>query len=160
MNDEINDENSKSSLGSLIASSETAASAAAVVATTTTTSSDNSSANIKPTALQQQTNENNEQETNIEIIIAKKVNNLVDTLDATQQESLIEDIYSDLIDDVLFGLMLQVHRAARLGYLYYLDPDSDPEFEKQFDIYDDNDVLGVFSHLNENFKASGIFLYN
>jgi hypothetical protein len=50
--------------------------------------------------------------------------------------------------------MLQVHRAARLGYLFYLDPDSDPDFEKQYDIYDDNDVLGVFSHLNENFKVS------
>ena len=69
--------------------------------------------------------------------------------------SLSGDIYTDLIDDVLFGLILQIHRASKLGYLFYMDPDTDPEFDKQFDIYDDNDVLGVFSHLNENFKVSG-----
>ena len=80
------------------------------------------------------------------------------SIDENKIDSLANDIYSDLIDDVLFGLMLQVHRASRLGYLFYMDPDSDPEFEKQFDIYDDNDVLGVFSHLNENFKVSSKFI--
>ena len=69
-------------------------------------------------------------------------------------ESLAEDIYLTLFDDVLFGLLLQVHRAARLGYLFYLDPDSDSEFDKQYEIYEENDVLGAFSHLNENFKVS------
>lgn len=99
----------------------------------------------------------NENSLNIQTILKDetKRNNLTAIFDATQQETLIEDIYSELIDDVLFGAILQIHRAAKLGYLFYMDPDSDPEFEKQFDIYDDNDVLGVFSHLNENFKVSG-----
>lgn len=81
-------------------------------------------------------------------------NGKTDTLDEFSS-NLSEEIYTDLIDDVLFGLIFQIHRASKLGYLFYMDPDTDPGFEKQFDIYDDNDVLGVFSHLNENFKVSG-----
>ena len=131
MNDEIISEHSKSS-----------------IATVSPTLDTKSSPNM-PRAIQ------NTIEKKIEIIISKKCGNISEILDTAQQESLIEEIYSDLIDDVSFGLILQVHRAARLGYLFYLDPDSDPEFEKQYDIYDDNDVLGVFSHLNENFKVSG-----
>ena len=139
MNDEIISEHSKSS-----------------IATVSPTLDTKSSPNM-PTAIQNTKDNQIEEnlEKKIEIIISKKCGNISEILDTAQQESLIEEIYSDLIDDVSFGLILQVHRAARLGYLFYLDPDSDPEFEKQYDIYDDNDVLGVFSHLNENFKVSG-----
>ena len=73
-----------------------------------------------------------------------------------QLDSACELVYSELIDDVLFGLLLQVHRASKLGYLFLFNPESDPDDDKQYEIYDDNDVLGVFSNLNENFKPSGI----
>lgn len=66
-----------------------------------------------------------------------------------------DSIYQDLIDDVLFGLILQTHRAAKLDYLTLVDPDTDAESEKQYEMYDDADVLGVFSNLNENTKSSG-----
>lgn len=76
-----------------------------------------------------------------------------------ESESLIhatsEQIYTELIDDVIFGLLLQIHRASRLGYLFILDPEVSPEFDKQYEVYDKNDVLGVFSNLNENYKSSG-----
>ena len=72
-----------------------------------------------------------------------------------QLDSTCELVYNELIDDVLFGLMLQVHRASKLGYLFLFNPESDPEDDKQYEIYDDNDVLGVFSNLNENYKPTG-----
>lgn len=75
-----------------------------------------------------------------------------------QLDSTCELVYNELIDDVLFGLMLQVHRASKLGYLFLFNPESDPEDDKQYEIYDDNDVLGVFSNLNENYKPTGILI--
>lgn len=66
------------------------------------------------------------------------------------ESSIVEEIYADLIEDVTFGLILQTHRAAKLGYLQLVDPDSDSELDKQYEIYDDADVLGVFkSNANE-----------
>ncbi|CAF0865467.1 unnamed protein product [Brachionus calyciflorus] len=56
---------------------------------------------------------------------------------------LEEKIYYNILDDVIFGLMLQIHRAAKLDYLKYLDVDM--ESDKQYEIYDDNDVMGIFS---------------
>lgn len=75
-------------------------------------------------------------------------------------DMLSEKIYIDIIDDVTFGLMLQMHRAVQLDYLILLDPDPgyDAEYEKQFEMYEDNDVLGVFSSLNENNKTTSSFL--
>lgn len=77
--------------------------------------------------------------------------------DDSELKVVVEAIYEDLVDDVMFGLVLQTHRAAKLGYLHYVDPDSDPEMDKQFEIYDDSDVLGVFRTSNENMsnKSSG-----
>lgn len=138
MNNEMIDDNSKTSITN----------------TATTTVVDTKTSPNKPTTIKTEDQIGENTETKVEIIISKQLNNISEILDDVQQENLIEEIYSDIIDDVSFGLMLQVHRAARLGYLFYLDPDSDPDFEKQYDIYDDNDVLGVFSHLNENFKVS------
>jgi hypothetical protein len=138
MNNEMIDDNSKTSITN----------------TATTTVADTKTSPNKPTTIKTEDQIGENTETKVEIIISKQLNNISEILDDVQQENLIEEIYSDIIDDVSFGLMLQVHRAARLGYLFYLDPDSDPDFEKQYDIYDDNDVLGVFSHLNENFKVS------
>jgi hypothetical protein len=69
-------------------------------------------------------------------------------------DKLIENTYIELIDDVLFGLILQMHRAAKLDYLFYLEPDVDAALDKQFEIFNDHDVIGVFSTLNENFKVS------
>ena len=69
--------------------------------------------------------------------------------------STTEQIYTEIIDDVIFGLLFQIHRASKLGYLFLLDPEVGPEFDKQYEIYDENDVLGVFSNLNENYKPPG-----
>jgi hypothetical protein len=83
----------------------------------------------------------------------------IDTKIKLDSESLFqttsEQIYTEIIDDVIFGLLLQVHRASKLGYLFILDPEVSPEFDKQYEIYDKNDVLGVFSNLNETYKSSG-----
>ena len=68
--------------------------------------------------------------------------------------SMIEDVYVELVDDVLFGLILQMHRAARLDYLFYLEPDTDPLFDKQFEIFNEADVMGVLTNSNENSKSS------
>jgi hypothetical protein len=67
-----------------------------------------------------------------------------------------EAVYDDLLDDVTFGLILQMHRAAKLDYITYVDADNevDAEFEKQYQMYTDSDVLGVFSSLNETFKGT------
>jgi hypothetical protein len=75
-------------------------------------------------------------------------------LKVTQNETKMEtQIYDDLINDTIFGLVLQVHRAAKLGYLMYTEPNV--EFEKQFKIYDDNDVLGIFNNnSNQNESSS------
>jgi hypothetical protein len=69
---------------------------------------------------------------------------------------LSQAIYGDLLEDVTFGLILQMHRAAKLDYITYVDVDNevDAEFEKQYQMYTDSDVLGVFSSLNETFKAT------
>lgn len=66
------------------------------------------------------------------------------------EDALAEGIYKDLMDDIIFGLALQTHRAVKLDYLMFVDPDSDSELDKQFEIYEDADVLGVFRNLNEN----------
>jgi hypothetical protein len=82
----------------------------------------------------------------------------ITSLDLESQilHTLTGQIYTEIIDDVIFGLLLQIHRAAKLGYLFILDPDVGPEFDKQYEFYDENDVLGVFSNLNEtNNKTTG-----
>ena len=65
-------------------------------------------------------------------------------------QSLIEEkIYSSLIDDVIFGLMLQMHRAAKLDYLFLFDSERDSLEDKEYELDDDNDVLGIFSGDNK-----------
>lgn len=91
---------------------------------------------------------------------ANQINNNDNTPETEDDETdparaaLAANILADLIDDVTFGLILQTHRAAKLGYLQYVDPDSDSELDKQFEIYDDSDVLGVFKSANENSNKS------
>ncbi len=65
-----------------------------------------------------------------------------------------ENLYTELIDDVIFGLLLQMHRAAKLDYLIYLDPDPDPEFEKEYEIYDETNIFGIYANSNESNKSS------
>ena len=67
-----------------------------------------------------------------------------------------ENLYTELIDDVIFGLLLQIHRAAKLDYLIYLDPDPDPVFEKEYEIYDETNIFGIYANSNESNKNSSI----
>jgi len=67
----------------------------------------------------------------------------------TALETQSQHIYNELIDDVIFGVVLQIHRASKLGYLMYMDPDLDSQFLEHFKMYSDYDVLGVFSNFNE-----------
>jgi hypothetical protein len=64
-------------------------------------------------------------------------------------ETFSQYIYNELIDDVIFGVILQIHRASNLGYLMYMDPDLDSQFLEHFKMYSDYDVLGIFSNFNE-----------
>lgn len=65
-------------------------------------------------------------------------------------QNLIEEkIFSSLLDDVIFGLMLQIHRAAKLDYLFLFDSEQDSLEDKEYEFYDDNDVLGIFSGDNK-----------
>ncbi len=73
-----------------------------------------------------------------------------------QKETLnnndIENLYTDLINDVLFGLIIQVHRAAKLGYLYYAD--TDPNLDKQLEISNEYDIFGISSSNGTHANAS------
>jgi hypothetical protein len=78
----------------------------------------------------------------------EKLSNAIDDLDdveALHKEIIssndLENLYTDLINDVLFGLIIQVHRAAKLGYLYYAD--TDPNLEKQLEISNEYDIFGI-----------------
>lgn len=72
-----------------------------------------------------------------------------DKMQNVEQNLMEEKIYSSLLDDVIFGLMLQVHRAAKLDYLFLFDTEQDPLEEKEYEFYDDGDVLGIFSGDNK-----------
>lgn len=61
-------------------------------------------------------------------------------------DEFINKIYLELCDDLIFSLALQIHRASKLGYLYYIQPDQTDD--SKFQIYEKNDVIGVFSSLN------------
>lgn len=64
-------------------------------------------------------------------------------------ETFSQNIYNELIDDVIFGVILQIHRASKLGYIMYMDPDLDSQFLEHFKMYSDYDVLGIFSNFSE-----------
>jgi hypothetical protein len=57
-------------------------------------------------------------------------------------ESVEEAVYTFLLDDAVFDVCLQMHRAARLGYLHLLCPERNEHLDKQYEIYSDEDVLG------------------
>lgn len=61
-------------------------------------------------------------------------------------DDFVNRIYIELCDDLIFSLALQIHRASKLGYLYYIQPDQTDD--SKFQIYEKNDVIGVFSSLN------------
>jgi len=67
----------------------------------------------------------------------------------TDLDTFSQHIYNELIDDVIFGVVLQVHRASKLGYLMYTDPELDAKFLEHFKMCSDYDVLGIFSNFNE-----------
>ena len=90
-------------------------------------------------------------------------------------ETESESFLNELVDDCLFGLLLQVHRAAKLGYLLLNEQDqcqkndqansfklsnqtNDTSNYNQFQkepYFNDHDVLGFYSNCNENSKVSG-----
>lgn len=94
-----------------------------------------------------------------------------DSEEKDRRDKLTEWIYEDLMEDVVFGLTLQMHRAIKLDYLSLVEPLGDTESngesgvvdgstsgdtaDDQYRIYNDADVLGVFSSLNETLKATG-----
>jgi len=67
-------------------------------------------------------------------------------------DELAEEIYAELCDDLIFALILQTHRASKLGYLFYLQPEATSD--AKFQIFEHNDVIGVFSHLNADVTSS------
>ncbi|XP_013877724.1 ataxin-7-like protein 3 isoform X2 [Austrofundulus limnaeus] len=62
--------------------------------------------------------------------------------DNTKLETLMQDIYSELVEDACLGLCFEVHRAAKQGY-FFLD-ETDQESMKEFEIVDQPgvDVFG------------------
>ncbi len=67
-------------------------------------------------------------------------------------DEFVEEIYAELCDDLIFGLILQIHRASKLGYLFYLQPEASND--AKFEIFESNDVIGAFSHLNADVNMS------
>lgn len=80
-------------------------------------------------------------------------------IDPQSIDEFCSKIYLELCDDLIFSLALQIHRASKLGYLYYIQPDQTDD--SKFQIYEKNDVIGVFSSLNSECvfpnKGQGIF---
>ena len=76
--------------------------------------------------------------------------NLLETsklnIDPQLTDDLANKIFLELCDDLIFSLILQIHRATKLGYLYYIQPDQTDD--SKFQIFEKNDVIGVFSSLN------------
>ena len=59
------------------------------------------------------------------------------TLDLVLDE-LSEEVYAELCDDLIFGLILQIHRASKLGYLFYLQPEASNDANARYDLSVDN----------------------
>lgn len=84
---------------------------------------------------------------------------LNDILQASNLNELIDQIYLELCDDLIFNMLLQVHRASKLGYLFYLQPENTNN--SKYQVFEQNDVIGVFSHLNTepvSGKQQGMYL--
>ena len=71
---------------------------------------------------------------------------LNDILQASNLDEIIDQTYIELCDDLIFNILLQIHRASKLGYLFYLQPENSND--SKYQVFEKNDVIGVFSHLN------------
>ncbi|XP_037545161.1 ataxin-7-like protein 3 [Nematolebias whitei] len=69
--------------------------------------------------------------------------------DNTKLEALMQDIYSELVEDACLGLCFEVHRAVKQGY-FFLD-DTDQESTKEFEIVDEPGV-DVFGQVFNQWK--------
>lgn len=64
----------------------------------------------------------------------------------------LEEIFDNILDDILFSVLLQVHRSAKLGYFLINNNsnnnlDSLPQHQhQQISDYNHDDVLGFFSN--------------
>lgn len=69
--------------------------------------------------------------------------------DSTRLESLIHDIYSELVEDACLGLCFEVHRAVKQGY-FFLD-ETDHDSKKEFEIVDQPGV-DIFGQVFNQWK--------
>ncbi|XP_023155285.1 ataxin-7-like protein 3 isoform X2 [Amphiprion ocellaris] len=69
--------------------------------------------------------------------------------DNTKLESLVHDIYSELVEDACLGLCFEVHRAVKQGY-FFLD-ETDQESMKEFEIVDQPGV-DIFGQVYNQWK--------
>ncbi|XP_037834525.1 ataxin-7-like protein 3 isoform X2 [Kryptolebias marmoratus] len=69
--------------------------------------------------------------------------------DNTKLEALMQDIYSELVEDACLGLCFEVHRAVKQGY-FFLD-ETDQESMKEFEIVDQPGV-DIFGQVFNQWK--------
>ncbi|KAM3598538.1 uncharacterized protein V6R79_019198 [Siganus canaliculatus] len=69
--------------------------------------------------------------------------------DNTKLETLVHDIYSELVEDACLGLCFEVHRAVKQGY-FFLD-ETDQESMKEFEIVDQPGV-DIFGQVYNQWK--------
>uniref|UniRef100_A0A3B3CP33 Ataxin-7-like protein 3 n=1 Tax=Oryzias melastigma TaxID=30732 RepID=A0A3B3CP33_ORYME len=69
--------------------------------------------------------------------------------DNTKLEALVNDIYSELVEDACLGLCFEVHRAVKQGY-FFLD-ETDQESMKEFEIVDQPGV-DIFGQVYNQWK--------
>ncbi|XP_029944429.1 ataxin-7-like protein 3 isoform X2 [Salarias fasciatus] len=69
--------------------------------------------------------------------------------DNTKLEALVQDIYSELVEDACLGLCFEVHRAVKQGY-FFLD-ETDQESMKEFEIVDQPGV-DIFGQVYNQWK--------
>ncbi|XP_038143779.1 ataxin-7-like protein 3 isoform X1 [Cyprinodon tularosa] len=69
--------------------------------------------------------------------------------DNTRLETLVQDIYSELVEDACLGLCFEVHRAVKQGY-FFLD-ETDQDSIKEFEIVDQPGV-DIFGQVFNQWK--------
>ncbi|XP_014873761.1 ataxin-7-like protein 3 isoform X3 [Poecilia latipinna] len=69
--------------------------------------------------------------------------------DNTRLEALIQDVYSELVEDACLGLCFEVHRAVKQGY-FFLD-ETDQDSIKEFEIVDQPGV-DIFGQVFNQWK--------
>lgn len=94
--------------------------------------------------------------TNLAVLNLPELPKIQEIVAFSQLDEVIDEIYREFCDDLIYGIVLQIHRASKLGYLFYLQPETTTD-DSKFQIFEENDVIGVFSHLNSesNFSSKG-----